>query len=298
ALADTLPDVSVFARVTPAHKVRIVEGFQRAGRIVAMTGDGANDAPAIRLAHAGIALGQRGAAPAREAADLVVTDDRIETLIEAIVEGRAMWVSVRDALAILIGGNLGEVVFSLVGTAVTGRSPLNARQLLVVNMLTDLLPAMAIAMRPPKGLTPEALLHEGPEASLGAALARDIAWRGATTAAGAGGAWAIARATGPASRASTVGLVALVGTQLGQTMVSGGTSPLVVVSSLAAGATLAAIVQVPGVSQFFGCTPLDPLAWATALGAASAATGASVALPAALRLMTRWSSGSASEPKV
>ncbi|MDQ2827310.1 MAG: cation-translocating P-type ATPase, partial [Actinomycetota bacterium] len=296
ALADTLPDVSVFARVTPAHKVRIVEGFQRAGRIVAMTGDGANDAPAIRLAHAGIALGQRGAAPAREAADLVVTDDRIETLIEAIVEGRAMWVSVRDALAILLGGNLGEVVFSLVGTAVTGRSPLNARQLLVVNMLTDLLPAMAIAMRPPKGLTPEALLHEGPEASLGAALARDIAWRGATTAAGAGGAWAIARATGPASRASTVALVALVGTQLGQTMVSGGTSALVVVSSLAAGATLAAIVQLPGVSQFFGCTPLDPLAWATALGAASLATGASVAVPAALRLIARQASGVTPEP--
>ena len=298
ALAQALPDVSVFARVTPAHKVRIVEGFQRAGRIVAMTGDGANDAPAIRLAHAGIALGQRGAAPAREAADLVVTDDRIETLIEAIVEGRAMWVSVRDALAILLGGNLGEVVFSLAGTAVTGRSPLNARQLLVVNMLTDLLPAMAIAMRPPQGLTPEALLHEGPEASLGAALARDIAWRGATTAAGAGGAWAIARATGSAARASTVGLVELVGTQLGQTMVSGGTSPLAVVSSLAAGATLAAIVQVPGLSQFFGCTPLDPLAWATALGAASVATAVSVAAPATIRFIASRSSGatSRSEP--
>lgn len=291
SLAAVLADVSVFARVTPAHKVRIVEGLQRAGRVVAMTGDGANDVAAIRLAHAGIAVGHRGAAPARLAADVVVIDDRIETLLDAIVEGRAMWVSVRDALAILVGGNVGEVAFTLLGTGLTGRSPLNPRQLLVVNMLTDLLPAMAIAMRPPRAMTPEALLHEGPEASLGGPLVRDIAWRAASTTAGAAGAWAVARATGPAARASTVGLVALVGTQLGQTVVSGA-SPFVIISSVAAGASLVGIVQTPVVSQFFGCTPLDPLAWATAAGAATLATAASVAAPAVVRLFGLAARGS------
>ena len=93
-----LGEATVFARVTPAHKMRIIRAYQRIGRTVAMTGDGANDAPAIRLAHTGIALGGRGSPAAREAADLVVLDDRIETVIDAIVEGRAMWASVRDAL--------------------------------------------------------------------------------------------------------------------------------------------------------------------------------------------------------
>jgi phosphoserine phosphatase/copper chaperone CopZ len=189
----TLAEATVFARVTPAHKMRIIRACQRIGRTVAMTGDGANDAPAIRLAHTGIALGGRGSPAAREAADVVVVDDRIETIIDAIVEGRAMWASVRDALAILIGGNLGEVGFILASTAIAGASPLGARQMLLVNLLTDMLPAMTIALRSPSRRSPEELLHEGPEASLGGALARQIGMRAATTTAGATGAWLLAR---------------------------------------------------------------------------------------------------------
>ena len=79
----------------------------------------------------------------------MVTDERIETIVEAIIEGRAMWASLRDALAILLGGNLGEVVFTVGATAVSGRAPLSARQLLTVNLLTDIAPALAIALRPP-----------------------------------------------------------------------------------------------------------------------------------------------------
>ncbi len=278
-LGEALTDVTVFARVTPADKVRIVEAFQRAGRVVAMTGDGANDAPAIRLANAGVALGRRGTPAARAAADLIVTDDRIETIIDAIVEGRAMWARVRDALAILVGGNLGEVAFTLAGTAIAGRSPLNARQLLLVNLLTDMVPAMAIALQPPATASPESLLHEGPEASLGAALARQIALRAATTAGGATAAWLVASGTGRPSRARTVGLVAVVGTQMGQTIVAGRRSPVVIASALASAGLLVPIVQIPPISRFFGCTPLGPLGWATAVGSASAATGASIAVP-------------------
>jgi cation-transporting ATPase I len=278
-LNGAITDVTVFARVTPTDKVRIVEAFQRAGRVVAMTGDGANDAPAIKLADAGVALGRRGTPAARAAADLVVTDDRIETIIDAIVEGRAMWARVRDALAILVGGNLGEVAFTLAGTVIAGRSPLNARQLLLVNLLTDMVPAMAIALQPPATTSPEVVLHEGPEASLGAPLARQIALRAATTAGGATVAWLVASGTGRPARARTVGLVAVVGTQMGQTIVAGRRSPAVIASALASAGLLVPIIQVPPVSRFFGCTPLGPVGWATAVGSASAATGASIALP-------------------
>ena len=224
---EVLSEIAVFARVTPLQKVRIVEAYQRAGRSVAMTGDGANDAAAIRLADAGIALGGRGTAAARAAADVVVVDDRIETIVDSITEGRAMWDSVRDAVAILVGGNLGEVGFILVGAAVTGTSPLNPRQLLLVNLLTDMAPALAIALREPPDRTTETLLHAGPDASLGDALTRQIAIRAGATATGASAAWIVARMTGTPIRARTVALAALVGTQLGQTMLVGGRSPLV-----------------------------------------------------------------------
>jgi calcium-translocating P-type ATPase len=266
-----LPKVSVVARGTPAHKVRVVQAFQRLHRTVAMTGDGANDAPAIRLADVGIALGRRATPAARAAADLVVTDDRLETIIAALVEGRGMWASVREALGILVGGNLGEIGFTVLGSALTGQSPLSARQLLLVNLLTDMAPAMAIALRPPGTAATSALLAEGPETSLGTALTRDITQRAVITAGAATAAWTAARLTGRAQRARTVALVALVGSQLGQTLTAGGPTPAVVASSVGSAALLAAVVQTPGVSQFFGCTPLGPVGWGIAGTAAAAA---------------------------
>jgi cation-transporting P-type ATPase I len=283
ALDALVPQVAVIARSTPEHKVRIVKAFQRLGKVVAMTGDGANDAPAIRLADIGIALGRRATPAARAAADLVVTDERLETIISALVEGRAMWKSVREALGILVGGNIGEIAFTVFGAALTGTSPLSARQLLLVNLLTDLAPAMAIALRHPPATNLEALLAEGPETSLGAALTHDVALRATATASGAAGAWLIARATGREQRARTVALAALVGTQLGQTILLGYDSPAVVLSSLGSAAILAAVIQTPGVSHFFGCTPLGPVGWTTAAMAAGTASLGAVALPALAR---------------
>jgi cation-transporting P-type ATPase I len=266
-----LKRVRVFARVTPAQKVRIVRALQRAGRVVAMVGDGANDAPAIRLANVGIAVGRNCTAAARAAADVVLMDERIETLVHAIVEGRAMWASVRDAVSILVGGNLGEIGFMLAAGLVDGRPPLNPRQLLLVNLLTDVAPAMAIALRPPSLETLSSLRTEGPEASLGQPLNRAIALRALVTSLGAGSAWVVAR-LGGRERANTVGLLALVGSQLGQTLTSGKLSRPVVVTSVASAATLALIVQTPGVSQLFGCKPIGPFGWATAIGASAGAT--------------------------
>ncbi|WP_067186799.1 cation-translocating P-type ATPase [Microtetraspora niveoalba] len=269
ALVELLPRVSVFARVTPAHKARIVSCLRRAGKVVAVTGDGANDVPAIRLADVGVALGSGATPAARSAADIVVADNRIETIIDAIVEGRAMWGSVRDSLGILLGGNVGEILFTVGSSLLTRRSALNARQLLLVNLLTDMLPAMMVAVRPPSATSPEKLLAEGPEASLGAALTRDIYVRAVTTAVGAGLAWTLARMTGTRGRADTVGLIGLVGTQLLQTLFAGGRDRPVMLAVLSSLAGLALIVSVPGLSQFFGCRPIGPLGWTIGFGCAS-----------------------------
>ena len=247
-----------------------------------MTGDGANDAPAIRLADAGVAVGKRATPAARQAADVVVTTNRVERIVEAIIEGRGMWASVRDALSILLGGNLGEMTFVIGGGLVTGRAPLSARQLLLVNLLTDVAPALAIAVRPPRAQSRQDLVREGPEASLAASLDRAIAVRAATTAAGAGGAWVVGRMTGRHQRASTIALVALVGTQLGQTLSSGGFNPLVAAAGIGSAAVLVGVVQTPVLSQFFGCTPLGPVGWSVAGGSAVAATAATTAVTTVL----------------
>jgi cation-transporting ATPase I len=182
-------------------------------------------------------------------------------------------------VSILVGGNLGEIGFMLGAGLLDGRPPLNARQLLLVNLLTDVAPAMAIALRPPAQRSLRSLAHEGPDISLGSPLNRQIAARAAVTAAGAGLGWTIARFTGTRARANTVGLIALVGAQLGQTLLSGRMSRPVVVTGVASAAILGAIVQTPGLSQAFGCRPLGPVGWLTAVGASAAATAGAAYLP-------------------
>lgn len=266
------PQVSVFARVTPSQKVRVVRSLQRRGHVVGMVGDGANDAFAMGIADAGIAVGKQSTEVARSVADIVLDDARIDFLFQAIVEGRAMWTSVRNAVSILVGGNLGEIAFTVAVGALTGRPPLSPRQLLVVNFLTDIAPSMAIALKPPTVKDLNALKEAGPEASLGAPLNREIVARAITTSLGAGTAWGLARVSGGSVRARTVGLVGLVGTQLGQTMLTGGKSPSVILTSLASIAALGVIVQTPGLSQIFGCTPLGPLGWSSAIASSAWAT--------------------------
>ncbi|WP_079125401.1 cation-translocating P-type ATPase, partial [Streptomyces lushanensis] len=289
-----LPTVDVIARCGPHHKVRIVHAYQRLGKVVAMTGDGANDAPAIRLADVGIALGQRGTPAATAAADLVITDDRLETIVTALTEGRAMWTSVRTALAILIGGNLGEVAFSVAASALTGAAPLSARQIMLVNLLTDLAPALAIAVRRPGEDTGEQLLQEGPQRSLGTALTQEMMLRGITTALGAGLAWSAARLTGTGRRAGTISLASVVGTQLAQTLTSG-VDRNVLAAALGSAAVLVGIIQTPGISRFFGCTPLGPIAWGITLVSITTATLLHTNLAPVAQLLARtgWLSSTA-----
>lgn len=265
-------DVDIFARVVPSQKVRVVRALTRAGHTVTMVGDGANDAPAIRLASVGIAIGARSSQAAQNAADIVLTEPKIETLLEAVVEGRALWDAVKDAVSILVGGNLGEIGFTLGAGLISGRPPLSPRQLLLVNLFTDVAPAMAIAVRPPHAADVADLLRHGPEASLGAKLTQDIAARAATTALGTGAAWALASLVGDRRGASTTALLSLVGTQLGQTLGSGDENRAVVLTSLVTAGLLGLIVQTPIVSGMFGCRPLGPVGLGIALGSSVSAT--------------------------
>jgi cation-transporting ATPase I len=279
ALARAIEETPVFARVTPQQKVRIVRALQRCGEVVAMTGDGANDAPAIRLADVGIALGDGSADATRQAADIIVTDARIETIVDAVLEGRALWASVREAIALLVGGNLGEIGFTLIGSLIDGRSPLTPRQLLLLNLLTDALPATAIALRPPPDRSAEDLLHEGPEASLGRALTHQIVWRGVLTAGASIGAWLAARMSSTRTQAKSIALLSLTGAQLGQTIVAGRYSGWAIASSLGSMAALVGILETPGLSRFFGSTTVDLLGLAQAGAAAGVATALSVVGP-------------------
>ena len=278
-LTTSLQHTSVFARVTPTQKARIVKALKALGHTVAMTGDGANDAAAIRLADVGIALGEKSTPAARSAADLLVASEQIDTIVQAVLEGRALWGSVKDAVSLLVGGNLGEIGFTLLGGLLDGRSPLNARQLLLVNMLTDSLPALAVALRRPTHISPEELLKEGPEHSLGDALTKDIIWRALSTSGAAAIAWGMGRMWGPPERASTIAMLALVGGQLGQTLATGQRSPTVIATSLGSLAALVAVVQTPGLSHFFGCRPLGPVGLSQAAFATVLSTVGTQVLP-------------------
>lgn len=209
-----------------------------------------------------------------------------------------MWAGVRDAVTILVGGNVGEVLFTIIGTAFgAGRAPVGTRQLLLVNLLTDMFPALAVAVTPhhsdpeeDENLTDEEVKQARqarqrevltePAPSLDIPLLRQIVTRGVVTAAGATAARAIGRWTpGTERRTTTMGLTALVTTQLAQTLLTRSHSPLVVATALGSTAVLVGIVQTPGLSHFFGCTPLGPVAWTGVVGATAMATVASALAP-------------------
>jgi cation transport ATPase len=160
-LDQRLQEATVVARATPLDKVRIVESLQRSGYTVAMTGDGANDAPAVRLADVGIAMGN-GTEVAKQAADVVLADNDFSNIVEMLVEGRSFWQRIRRATGLLVGGNLGELGL-IVGLSVLGQAaPLTTRQILGVNMISDVLPALAVGLQGPETRHLASLSREGP----------------------------------------------------------------------------------------------------------------------------------------
>ncbi len=143
-LSEAAKKVRIFARVLPAHKVRIVNAFKKNGHIVAMTGDGVNDAPALKAADIGCAMGKSGTDVAKSAADMVLSDDNFATIVDAVREGRIIYKNIKNAIHFLISSNIGEILVMLLGILMGFGAPLYPIELLWVNLITDSLPAIAL----------------------------------------------------------------------------------------------------------------------------------------------------------
>ena len=195
ALAHTVAEVSVYARVDPAHKLRIVAALQRNGDVVAMTGDGVNDAPALRAADIGVAMGISGTDVSKEAADMILADDNFATIVAAVEEGRGVYANIRRFLRFLLAGNLGEVITMFLGVLLVEQLgmrapdgslllPLLATQILWINLVTDGAPALALGLDPAE----RGLMHRGPrprgEGVLTLRMWREIATSGLVMALG------------------------------------------------------------------------------------------------------------------
>lgn len=147
-LNEKVESISVYARVSPENKIRIVKAWQKKGQVVAMTGDGVNDAPALKAADIGCAMGITGTDVAKGASDMTLTDDNFATIVDAVEEGRGIYANIKKVVGFLLGTNIGEVVTVFIAMLVWNKTPFLSMQLLWINLVTDSLPAIALGMEP------------------------------------------------------------------------------------------------------------------------------------------------------
>jgi len=270
-LAMLAAEADVFARVSPANKYQIVRALQAAGHVVAMTGDGINDAAALRAADIGVAMGARGTDLARDVADVVLLQDDFAALLGAVAQGRAMHINVSRSLRFLLSTNASEIMATLGALAIGMPRPLSAIQLLWINLLSDVAPALALAVEPADRSVMERPPRDPALPMLSGDDLREIAADGAllTTAALASQGIGLAR-YGPGPQAATLGFSTLTAAQLLHTFryraaadtngASGARSRVTTVVLASLGAQMAALL-VPPLRRLLGVTPLAPADW-------------------------------------
>ena len=147
-LEKNIDKISVYARVSPENKIRIVDAWQKRGKIVSMTGDGVNDAPALKKADIGVAMGITGTEVSKDASSMILSDDNFATIIKAVANGRTIYQNIKNAVLFLLSGNLSAIITVLYASILALPVPFKAVQLLFINLVTDSLPALAIGMEP------------------------------------------------------------------------------------------------------------------------------------------------------
>lgn len=176
-LLECLPNIAVFARVSPEHKIRIVESFQKLGHIVAMTGDGVNDAPSLKQADIGIAMGS-GTSVSKDASAMILTDDNFASIISAVSIGRTIFDNIKKSIGYLFSGNLAAIIAILFALALGWDKPFTALQLLFINLMNDSLPAIALGLEAPEENILERKPRNKDEGIFGGGLLEDIVVRG------------------------------------------------------------------------------------------------------------------------
>lgn len=281
-LDEILPKVSVYARVSPEHKIRIVSAWQRRGCIVSMTGDGVNDAPALKRADVGVAMGITGTEVSKDAASMVLADDNFATIVKAVVNGRSIYANIKSSIHFLLSGNMAGIMAVLFASLMALPVPFVPVHLLFINLLTDSLPAIALGLEPArKGLLDQK--PRDPKASiLDAPLARKVVWHGALIATASMTAFFIGLNAGGAALASTMAFATLALARLfhgfncrgGESIFKLGlfTNKWVPLAWLGGFVLLALVLFVPFLQSAFSVAPLTAVQFAQIVGLAFAPT--------------------------
>ena len=280
-LEEEIESFSVFARVTPEHKMRIVKALQKKGHVVAMTGDGVNDAPALKAADIGCAMGRTGTDVAKGAADMILTDDNFATVVAAVEQGRGIYANIRKAIHYLLSCNIGEIITIFLATLLHfPQAPLTPVQLLWLNLVTDSLPALALGVEPVEETAMDRPPRGKEEPLFSKAFSFRLAWQGAMvgglTLAAYGLGWYL---TGDYSVANTMAFAALTLCQLFHAFDVrseeeslfrlGFFSNGAMNKAFLAGLTLQlAVLLLPPLQSAFGVVPLDLTCWLTLLALA------------------------------
>lgn len=276
-LEDAVWRVAAFSRVSPETKLRIVGAFQRRGEVVAMLGDGVNDAPALRKADLGAAMGIRGTDLAKEAADIVLVDDRFPTIAAAVEEGRVIFDNIRKFVFYLFSCNLAEIIVLVGGIAAGLPSPLLPLQILWLNLLTDTFPALALAVEPGEADVMRQPPRDPDAALLSGGALRSIAFYAVLIGGAALAAYGWGLATAGADVARTMGFMALALAQVFHLGNARGSGPVLAPADVfrnrwAVGAVLLSIVLqgaaavVDPLARVLGVVPLSPAQWALVAG--------------------------------